>query len=518
MLPAKTLSILILLLTIGVIFLHQQAAAPTQLIDARDVKREKKTVEEEQLKEGIALRSLIFYAQSAQPEFTADTILRLVESGKIKDEKWKRQLLEEAFRIASEAKHPFKRTHIPGSQVDTRSGYLANALQLNLDSLSLQCRCVQAMLGVDKERARELFKELSEFKLPALNCEESLIYDISFYYQTATSLAQTAFSEKEMRRGEPVYFAQNCVENINTPSQIEPAVNLILSLKSSPAQLETLVNVFNTALGKISGDDRSFSVPYLAQAVIGAIDQLSKVCVERKISTDELLASFRKYLVNHFTATRCRDTVNSHQQKSIDSKLITYFHTLRTATQPSRKEIFPLSEDELKPAKIAGSSRYYPYWTSPKSKGLLLRVQNLNFKSQEEQFTDEEKQGAEWQWRLSQFLTDLAAWNVEDEKSEEDYFHQKSVQFYNVVEITPISRLRDNVVHDLVIFLSNSKLQKSNPAEWFLHVNDLIKIARSSSTDDREKIIEALKQSGSTALYVYAEMERLCPPQATTEK
>jgi hypothetical protein len=519
MLPAKALLTIVLLLTIGLSFLQQQTSDTTPQKDARDEQRQKKADEEEELKERIALQSLIIYAQACPPEFAADITLRLAESEKIKGEKWKRQLIEEAFRIASEAKHPLKRTALPGSQVDTRTGYLASALQLNLDRLSLQCRSVKAMLAVDKERARELFKEISPFKLPPLTCEDSLVYDSSVYYQTATAIAQTAFNEKEVRRGEPIYFAQSCVENISSPAQIEPAVNLILSLKTTSSQLETLIYTFSTAIRKISGDDRSFSVPSLSLAVIGAIDQLSKVCIGRKLSTDELLTSFRKYLVNHFSATRCTDTFYNKQQKSVETNLITYFNNnLRNATVTNQKEIFPLSEDEIKPAKIDGSTRYHPYWTSTKSKNLLLRVQTLNFKAQEKPFTEEEKQGAEWQWRLSQFLTDMTTWNAEDEKSEEDYFHQKSVQFYEVIEITPSSRLRDNVVHDLVIFLSNAKLQKSNPVEWLLHVNDLMTIVRSSSSDDREKIIEALKQSGSTALYVYAEIERLFPPQTANKK
>jgi hypothetical protein len=516
MLPAKVFSTIVLLLTIGLIFSQQRASDTPQQKEAKDEKWQKKVDDNEQLKQQIALQSLLLYAQSAPPEFAADTTLRLAESEKIKDEKWKRQLLEDAFRIASEAKQPCKRTYLPGSHVDTRTGYRANALQLNLDRLSLQCRSVKAMLGMDKERARELFKEISQLKLPPLTCQDSLVYDISVYYQTATSIAQTAFSDKEVQRGEHIYFAQLCVENINTPAQIEPAANLILSIKTSPSQLETLINLFTRALGKISGDDRSFSIPDHPLAVLGAIDQLSKLCIQQKISTDELLTSFRKYLVNHFSAARCRDTVNNPQQKSVETKLITYFNNhLRTATDTDQNKILPLSGDEIKPAKIEGSTGVHPYWTSPKSKNLLSRVQNLNFKSQENPFTEEEKQGAEWQWRLAQFLTDMAAWNADDEKSEEDYFHQKSVLYYGIIEITPTSRYRDNVVHDLIIFLSNSKLQKSNPVEWFLHVNDLMRISRSSSSEDRGKILEALKHSGSTALYVYAEMERLFPPQST---
>jgi hypothetical protein len=514
MLPVKTFSTFVLGLTIGLMVLPQQLSATRQQKNAAEEKRQKKA-EEEQLKERLALQSLISYAQSTPPEFAADSILRLVESGKIKDEKWKRQLLNEVFRTASDAQYPFRKTYLPGDSVDTRSGYLANALALNFDRLSLQCRTVKTMLGVDKARARELFNEISQLKLLPLSCEDSLIYDVSIYYQTATLIAQSAFNQKEMRREEHILFAQSCLENINSPAQLTPAIHLITSLKTSASQLERLIYTFSIPLGKISGDDRSFSVPHLSTALIGAMDQLKQVCIQQKISMDDLLASYRKYLVNHFSATRCADRARSNAQRTVGNALISDFNiNQRTPTAMSQKEILPITEDEIKPAKMEGNIKQYHYWTSPKSKDLLVRVKKLNFKDKETKFTEEEKQGAEWQWRLSQFLTDLNAWNADDEASEEDYFHQKSIQFYAVINMTPSSRLRDNLVQDLIIFLSTSKLQKSNPIEWFMHANDLIRIARSSSDDDRGKIIEALKQSGSPPLYLYAEMERLFPPPA----
>jgi hypothetical protein len=512
MLPVKTFSTLVLGLTIGLMVLPQQLSDATKPKNASEEKRQKKA-EEEQLKERLALQSLISYAQSTPPEFAAGTILRLVESGKIKDEKWKHQLLNDAFRIAADAQHPLKKYYLSEGAVDTRSGYLAKALALNFDKLSLQCRAIKAMLGVDKTRARELFNEVSQFKLVPLSCEDSLVYDVSTYYETATSIAQTAFNQKEMKREEHILFAQRCVENIHSPFQIAPAMKLILALKTTPLQLQTLVSSFSNALGKISGDDRSFSATVNLMSLPSFIDQLRIACVSQTIPMDDLLVAYRKYLVNHFSATRCTGLSPGKAQRSAENFAVGYFNkNLSIVRAMSQKEILPISEDEIKPAKIEGSARLHHYWTSPKAKELLTRVRKLNFKDSQTKFTEEEKQGAEWQWRLSQFLTDLNAWSADDEESEEDYFHQKSVQFYAVIQMTPASRLRDNLVQDLIVFLSTSKLQKNSPAEWFMHADDLIKIARSSSDDDRGKIIEALKQSGSTPLYLYAEMERLFPP------
>src|SRR5215212_1974333 len=123
------------------------------------------------------LESFISYAQSVAPEFRADLLLQIVESGEIKDSKRKQDLVEDAFYAAAKAKEPVKLMALPGMAVDSRAGYRATAAGRGLDALSLQDRAIRAMLALDKQRARQLF---SEVKLNAgpLPCENGLDYDV----------------------------------------------------------------------------------------------------------------------------------------------------------------------------------------------------------------------------------------------------------------------------------------------------------------------------------------------------
>ena len=100
-------------------------------------------------------------ADAAPPEFTADALLRIVESGKLADKAARRELLEHAFQLAASAKFPVQMQAAQGTTTDTRAGSLSDAYALKLDALSLQSRAVRDMLPLDHAKARELFGQMS---------------------------------------------------------------------------------------------------------------------------------------------------------------------------------------------------------------------------------------------------------------------------------------------------------------------------------------------------------------------
>src|ERR1700742_935772 len=84
------------------------------------------------------LRSISDLAAAAPPEFTADALLRIVESGKLADQKARRELIDHAFQFAVSAKFPVRMVGVTGTTTDTASGSLNQAYDLKLDALSLQ--------------------------------------------------------------------------------------------------------------------------------------------------------------------------------------------------------------------------------------------------------------------------------------------------------------------------------------------------------------------------------------------
>src|SRR5208282_2243588 len=68
-----------------------------------------------------SVRPLVDLARAAPPEFFADTIVRLVEAGKIPQPELQVQLLEDAFVIAAGAKQPLRMAGLPSIPPDTRA-------------------------------------------------------------------------------------------------------------------------------------------------------------------------------------------------------------------------------------------------------------------------------------------------------------------------------------------------------------------------------------------------------------
>src|SRR4051794_39257907 len=85
--------------------------------------------------------ALIDRARSLPPEFCSDALLRIVQSD-VTEKKWKRELIEEAFREGAHAQLPFKRRG--GSHTDAR--WTHEAWDNHLESLTLQTRAVVAMM------------------------------------------------------------------------------------------------------------------------------------------------------------------------------------------------------------------------------------------------------------------------------------------------------------------------------------------------------------------------------------
>src|SRR5437660_5586153 len=101
--------------------------------------------------------SLIAMARTAPPEVFADTIVRLVKSGRIAGVESQKALLQDAFAAAMQAHEPVRLIALPGLPPDTRASFRGRASDLQLDALSLETRVLAVLLTIDRRQARENF-------------------------------------------------------------------------------------------------------------------------------------------------------------------------------------------------------------------------------------------------------------------------------------------------------------------------------------------------------------------------
>jgi len=407
-------------------------------------------------------RSIADLAGGAPAEFASDALLRLVESGKIADKDAKIQLVTDAFHLAATAKFRVRMRRLPGSIADTRSGYLANAYDLKLDALSLQSRATADMLPLDKAKAREFFREIARPELKAPSCDDPLVYDPDAFYQALGGVANGTFTAAERAKEENMNFLLEYLGRVTSAAELAPMARVIKTAAVTPEQREILENRLDGLLESMQPDERSFSA---AQPEIGK---------ELGAQAQGSLEKFKQ------RSAGCPD----------DAAPGVALETNRGTVQ-------------------AGSTPHVErYWESAEAKNLLVAAQKLRYTPEGKMRADAERSTREWQQQLAEFMSALAGWTPNAEKSEADYYHQKCVIFEALVELIPPGEQRDQTLQSYVSFVSNSNLQQSSPVEWFMHVHSMLDRVRSTNTGEPAKVLAAFEASGNRVLALYAALEK----------
>lgn len=440
-----------------------------------------------------AVERLVHMARTCPPEFAADALIRLSET-RIQDGSARRALLEEAFRLSVAAKHPVGLRSLPGSEVDTRSGYLSRAFEAKMDRVSLRCRAVAAMLRVDPRKARELFEEIPPPVLPRLECSDSLVPQMDILYRTLASVVLQSFTPKERAEERHLDLVRRHAAGIGSGIQIGPMASVLSGLEATPSQRAALVQQFASVIAAISEDDRTFS--YAAPEAVRGVGNLLRVCKREGLSGLSLLDALRQYLVTHFTAARCAAMGRASEQALIKS-----FNTLRLLAGAGSDAIAPLQDEDVRPKKNSGAPVRHPDWQTPAAKEFLRRVKELRFGGNALPLPAEPRASGEWIRKAIALLNDPEVWQGDGEASPADYFHEKCVLFLSLVELPTDPELTLRVVRSFVSFLTLNRFQTESPMEWFLHLNDLLRIAKGNPA-----ILEALKESKDPVCALYAEL------------
>jgi hypothetical protein len=289
----------------------------------------------------------------------------------------KRELLEEAFHLAAKAQQPFRRRYL-GGLVDTRTGFLAYAFDQRLDRLSLQTSAIEKLLPLDASKARELIWQMPKLEVPATKCEESLIPEVSAFYEMLLKATQQGFTPEQLANGEHVSLVAPHLEAISSPVQVAPAIMLLSKVKTTPEQLASLVKSLADGLEKVSGDDRAFSeADYPSYQSLTHLLLLGSVCVGKGFVPLELYEKHRAYLVRNMTGGRCTDNVlSTNGEPRKPPPAVAGFNNLIAA---KLETLAPIKLEGLKPAKLEARMRIYNYWQTPQAKRLLQKIKELRF-------------------------------------------------------------------------------------------------------------------------------------------
>jgi hypothetical protein len=462
---------------------------------------------------------LVDRARSVPPEFSADALLRIAESGAVKDAHVQKEWIEEAFRKAGAAQEPLKRRGLRPGGGDTRTSFLARAFAQDLDALSLQSRAVIDMVPIDKVKARELFSRIAAPHVPKLTCADELVYDVSAFYQALQAVASNTFTAKE--RGEEAHakLLAGFAGGITSPVEAGPMAKALATVSLTPAQLQTVTTAFAASLKSLAADDRSFSYSVSGEAsTMLDIGALLAACKRQQVSTAGLIESVRGYLARQLGGKRCMDTggmtitmgIGGVSPPNAAPDAVTYFNnTMLAEVYPSGTVIAPLSSDETRASGVDDVAQPAPAPKPAELTELLDRYNGLIFDPLGTSWSNEQKTESVWQNNLQEYMALLAAWKSGEGLTQAEYFYRKCYLLSSLVNVVPNGPAREVVLSGYLDFLQRNGYQQGSRIEWFLPVNTLI--FRVLTDHSLAGLAETMRNSGDAVVALYAQLGTLAP-------
>lgn len=455
------------------------------------------------------LEPLLQRARSLPGEFTADALLRIAALDNL-DKTRKIALLDEAFRRAAESPEPYRR-RATMAQVASSAGFFNRAFDQDLDALSLRLRTIEALLSLDPPHARDLFLQIPSISLPRLKCSTFLVYDVDRYYQVLGRIARDGFTAAQIENGEALRLLTQQAGAIASPAQVIPMARVIAESKIKDPGFQQLVAAYTAALGKITGDDRSFTY---AHSTGSAIFSLTEELKSRKLSPLPLLEAYRLYLVENLSAERCADDslmLNTPQSFGLDTAAPTpvtnpaEFFNLTMRIPPLQL----IQEGEIQPAKVDGVAEGLESCTGGTCKDLAKQYRSLIFRDTGAAFSNADRQSEDWQTKLKSFLNTMAFWQPKS-PADAPYFRDKCILYTDLLSIVPTPENRQTVARALMDFVEPSPFQKVSPIQWFFPVNALLgRIAL--DPNGLGKLLPTLTKSHDPLVALYAQLETLAP-------
>jgi hypothetical protein len=410
---------------------------------------------------------IVELARTAPPELFADTVLRVIQGGRIAQSDAQIELLEQAFAVVGSATEPVRLIAIPGTPPDTREIYRGKAGELALDRLTLRSRIVREMVTVNRAKARALFDEIERPKLDPRPCTDPLVADAGPYYEAAAAIAQSGFTEREKQSEAHVQFLAALLAGAQSPYEIAAWTRAVQSVALSAPQWTLLIAALEAKLAAAPPDYRSFAMSL--DALQAEVRNLMDVARANGAGDSELVQSFRKYVAGQLQAARCSPDI------ALGLDQIAWL-------RPG------LEEAEMKPAKRGDRFNAAPYFQSGDSKQIGESLTQLRAAAgnRREMFAD--------------FLRDFGGWRPDGPAI--DVFHQKATVLRALVEMTPRGEDRDRLLGLVPVFLEAPGAEAESPAEWLWEARALVQSANS----DAPKLAEALRRSANAALAVYAQL------------
>jgi hypothetical protein len=365
--------------------------------------------------------------------------------------------------MSDEVKNPFRLVPVPirGLVLNNTVAYaVAVAHEQKLDRLSLRSRIISLLLDSDPQRARQIvFQMGGQLGLKPRTCNDGLVFDVSEIYVAVGKVASSGFSEKQIAEGERALFVLPWLETFDSPTQINPALNLIEQMRGSAVERQILFSTVSRAMNRKFDDDRSFtSALTWGRGLAANIEKLTSGEVD-PLKAD-LVFAYRSFLVKNLQGTRCRDNEIKN-----DAPLPWYIE--------SANKLFPqkpLAIEDVTTTDLDDTGKFKDLMAgSPSLKKLKDEFLTLNGRVVESKIVNQS--GPEWESRVAEFIEKVIKWEGVDE-TDCEVLTGRAALFNAMLGSIDNGELKKSVMRKFLRFLAGSDMQKKDFIQWFRYVRD----------------------------------------------
>ncbi len=448
---------------------------------------------------------LVDAAAALPPELAADTLLRVVESGRVSEREWQIQILLDAFQYAAQAKHstPVAAAVSAALSADTDAGILSAALRSGLDRLSLRCRAVDRMVKMDGKRAMEMFALMGPPDLAPPSCSDALYPKPDPYFSTARNLMTACFTPKEREQAKDLQFAEGILRGVSTPAGIPPAVRLIQSTGGREG-LVSLTGALLSALSQMRPDDRGLEG--LAGSLSDHMYELAHLYLRDLSSAEPIVRAWRAYLVRVLGGTRCGDNAMT-QGRSPADRLVQSFNARLAPLAPT---VAPIAEDETKSTDTGDRANVLAFWSSPAYQRILQEFKTLRFGPP----GGDGQPSPKGVLSMEDFVGEFEDWRSQRGPGAAP-FHEASILYRGLIADVENDAIWRGALRGFIGLLKQSPLQRDDPPEWYLHFSALLNLSPKLKTEARRALIrQDIAALGDGLMTQLLERERLLGPPA----
>ena len=232
----------------------------------------------------------------APPEIGAKVLLRHLDA----DKKKKAEQLEEAFRLAGQARMPYP--VMAQAPPDSLAGKQMEARLTQLDGLGLQEQAVMAMMAVNPARAREMALGMRVPSPPPASCANLAVAILDEYYRLALTIAKRGFTARQREDGEPLKYLLGIISASTSPEQLQGAAFLVRQYGGTEEERGVLLSALASSLKAATANPRAFAAtPALAEEMAVLRRQTGDAALE------EAWAAYQK---TQQKAEPCKDSGN----------------------------------------------------------------------------------------------------------------------------------------------------------------------------------------------------------------